>query len=42
MVSSAEETRVLMTFWSKTLTMGRARAEDYGDDVVELTTDTGE
>lgn len=40
MVSSAEETRVLMTFWSKTLTMGRARAEDYGDDVVELTTNT--
>ena len=36
MVSSVEETRALMEFWAKTLTLPRAKASDYGDDVVEL------
>jgi len=36
MVSTPEETRALMEFWSKTLTYPRAQASDYGDDVVEV------
>ena len=36
MISSEPETRALMTFWGKTLKVPRTKAEDYGDDVIEL------
>jgi predicted esterase len=36
MVQSEEETRVLMTFWSQTLTVPKQKASDFGADVVEV------
>ena len=36
MISTADEAKALMEFWARTLTFPRARASDYGDDVVEI------
>lgn len=40
MVRDEEETRFLMRFWGGTLSSPRARAEDIGTDVVEITNET--
>ena len=42
MISSAEEAKALMEFWASTLTFPRARASDYGDDVVEISAGASE
>ena len=36
MISTADEAKALMEFWSRRLTLFGARASDYGDDVVEI------
>ena len=36
MISTADEAKALMEFWSRRLTFFGARASDYGDDVVEI------
>ena len=37
MVKSQPEAEALMRFWSKTLTLPRPKASDYGEDVIEVT-----
>ena len=37
MVKSQPEAEALMRFWSKTLTLPRSNASDYGEDVIEVT-----